>query len=707
MTRPVKKATLFKDHGNPRSWKIVFLGLAMFLNLSALAQVYGQVTDPIFGRKETFGIGPRAIGMGSAFTALADDASAVYWNPAGLSQLSSYELEVSGSPVNFDSHFGFPYYSSIQFIMPIAKENTLGISFFRPFNPQRDYFSGTDFDSATRAENSYLLNPSFQESEIILSYAARFATLQNFAVGVNIKRITNDPYYIKYFPNSNDSNEAAVQQSLQNATRVIGYGVDIGFLYRIPITKYSEEFRLGLSLRDLVSRVEYVNGLQVTTVNQSGQTIVNYNVGPGFETEIPPEITLGLALTNHYFFRVRNVMTLDYDQISDPRFDGSDNTFIRFGTEFWFFNDVLGVRGGYSTPISRPGTISLGLSFRSLGGDFQADLAYLLPVSPTADVASGSAIGVYNTGGINFEPFYIGLDYAFGGGQEIPPPQVSAFVRPASFTPAEGEKATFFLDTTEDVTVKKWSVLIYDSNNHYVRGMRGVGSPPTQLVWGGEDDSYQPLLPGVYTWAFQVQDELGHIGSTPIQTVEILGAQPALTRDPSRLLAIRQQQAALLAQERQALSALAQKNLQDLLGEVTPTPGTAVGVEPQANTQTPEAGGVPVIGFTSIPPDDVLNAHFDKNANGDPIVVVSYQSKLDYVPYIYQEASDVIKATVNSVGTGLKDIQTRVYYGKNELSINTPSEAAANYASGKINQMQLMQLSDIVINGQKVGPNGY
>jgi len=138
MTRPVKKATSFKDHGNPRSWKLVFLGLAMFFNLSAWIQVYGQVTDPIFGRKETFGIGPRAIGMGSAFTALADDASAVYWNPAGLSQLSSYELEVSASPVNFDSRFGFPYYSSIQFIMPIAKENTLGISFFRPF---RDSFS--------------------------------------------------------------------------------------------------------------------------------------------------------------------------------------------------------------------------------------------------------------------------------------------------------------------------------------------------------------------------------------------------------------------------------------------------------------------------------------------------------------------------------------------------------------------------------------
>ncbi|MGH7740228.1 MAG: hypothetical protein ACREL1_08800, partial [bacterium] len=359
------KKSLLPNRRRARSMKTFLFGLGVFLTLSVFAQVFAQVTtvtDPIFGRKETFGIGPRAIGMGSAFTALADDASAVYWNPAGLSQLSSYELELSSSPVNFDKRFGFPYYSSIQFVMPIAKENTLAISLFRPFNPQRDYFAGSGLDSEDTGEASYILNPSFQESELVLSYAARFATLQNFAVGINIKRITNDPYYIKYFGNSNDQNETAVAQALQNAIRVIGYGVDVGFLYRIPITKYSEELRVGLDLRDLVSRVEYVNGLQVSTVAQGGVTTVAYNVGPGFETGIPPEITLGLALTNHYLFRVRNVISMDYDQISDPRFDSADNTYIRFGTEFWFFHDVMGVRGGYSTPISRPGTVSLGLS---------------------------------------------------------------------------------------------------------------------------------------------------------------------------------------------------------------------------------------------------------------------------------------------------------------------------------------------------------
>lgn len=35
-------------------------------------------------------VGVKAIGMGGAFTSLADDTSAIYWNPAGLSQIQDY-----------------------------------------------------------------------------------------------------------------------------------------------------------------------------------------------------------------------------------------------------------------------------------------------------------------------------------------------------------------------------------------------------------------------------------------------------------------------------------------------------------------------------------------------------------------------------------------------------------------------------------------
>jgi len=41
----------------------------------------------------TIGVGSRALGMGGAFRAIADDWSAAYWNPAGLAQLQENQLD--------------------------------------------------------------------------------------------------------------------------------------------------------------------------------------------------------------------------------------------------------------------------------------------------------------------------------------------------------------------------------------------------------------------------------------------------------------------------------------------------------------------------------------------------------------------------------------------------------------------------------------
>ena len=40
------------------------------------------------------GAGARAAGMADAFSAVADDVTAGYWNPAGLQQISSPEMSV-------------------------------------------------------------------------------------------------------------------------------------------------------------------------------------------------------------------------------------------------------------------------------------------------------------------------------------------------------------------------------------------------------------------------------------------------------------------------------------------------------------------------------------------------------------------------------------------------------------------------------------
>jgi hypothetical protein len=70
---------------------------------------------------QTFGeVGTRAEGMGGAFVAVADDASAVYWNPAGIASGSIFDLQVSvakGSTVFVGAAvpvFGLSYYRTHQ-----------------------------------------------------------------------------------------------------------------------------------------------------------------------------------------------------------------------------------------------------------------------------------------------------------------------------------------------------------------------------------------------------------------------------------------------------------------------------------------------------------------------------------------------------------------------------------------------------------------
>ena len=60
--------------------------------------------DKLNGSDLGMGIGARAIGMGGAFVAIADDASAAFWNPAGLTQLTSNEILISADyPAEFSS----------------------------------------------------------------------------------------------------------------------------------------------------------------------------------------------------------------------------------------------------------------------------------------------------------------------------------------------------------------------------------------------------------------------------------------------------------------------------------------------------------------------------------------------------------------------------------------------------------------------------
>ncbi len=68
------------------------------------------------------GVG-RSTGMGDAFVAVADDASATYWNPAGLARLS--KIEILANHIDWISDMTHEY---ISFVTPVKGLGTLGIS---------------------------------------------------------------------------------------------------------------------------------------------------------------------------------------------------------------------------------------------------------------------------------------------------------------------------------------------------------------------------------------------------------------------------------------------------------------------------------------------------------------------------------------------------------------------------------------------------
>ena len=68
----------------------------IMLALPSMVSAAGFAKVGTFGGQELkIGVSARATGMGSAFTGVADDATAVFWNPGGLVSVTGNEVSVN------------------------------------------------------------------------------------------------------------------------------------------------------------------------------------------------------------------------------------------------------------------------------------------------------------------------------------------------------------------------------------------------------------------------------------------------------------------------------------------------------------------------------------------------------------------------------------------------------------------------------------
>ena len=146
--------------------------------LSALiASFSSAIAAPDAGRESVFsvGVGGRALGMGGAFTSLADDATAVYYNPAGLGLLEYQELTFmhmdlfEGTKYNFGS-----------WVTPVNQKFGIGVGYM---------WIGAD--DLIKVRNFVPLG-SFNYSQSQLLFSVGGSPSRYFTIGATAKAVTQE-----------------------------------------------------------------------------------------------------------------------------------------------------------------------------------------------------------------------------------------------------------------------------------------------------------------------------------------------------------------------------------------------------------------------------------------------------------------------------------------------------------------------------------
>jgi len=168
-------------------------------------------------------INARANGMGGAFTSIADDPSAGWWNPAGFAFINRFQVSGMYTNLTMDRIHNFAGIS-----LPFGNGNTLGISWIQ--------FGVKDIDGRDLAGQP---TQKFDDKENAMGISYAFRMGPYFALGVTGKYIFHSISEYK----------------------ATGYGLDAGILMNIE-----NVFHLGFVVQDISSKIKWntESGLEET-----------------------------------------------------------------------------------------------------------------------------------------------------------------------------------------------------------------------------------------------------------------------------------------------------------------------------------------------------------------------------------------------------------------------------------------------------------
>ena len=325
--------------------------LALGLLLGLVGPPGAEASDKYAAEFLRVGAGARALGMGGAFLAVSDDATAGYWNPAGLNYLKNKSVLYMHS----EEQHSQVHYDFLAVALPQGGDeghrSALGVSLVRlgvddiPVTPAvSDLRPGIDFedgdgDPSTNlpTENNGTWNPGERLflSDFTLKSSNDFAGLFSYSRDLSHKVTLGGSVKVLY--------RTLVGHSAWGA------GLDVGAMYNLK-----PNVSLALVAKDLTT------------------TLVSWDTG--HRESVAPSVALGGQWTHP--FSPKNVITVSADVRTDFIGRRVDSNFgngsiageLHGGLEYWF-NNALALRTGVN---GRDLTFGAGLRNKGLGVDFAA-----------------------------------------------------------------------------------------------------------------------------------------------------------------------------------------------------------------------------------------------------------------------------------------------------------------------------------------------
>ncbi|HVO76118.1 MAG TPA: PorV/PorQ family protein [Ignavibacteriaceae bacterium] len=278
-----------------------------FFFLITLFTVYLYSQNPNLGTSGAqflqIPVGARASAMGSAAVGLADDASSVFWNPAGIVNIKSVE-----------AHFSY-----------------------------MKWFTLFDFNAASLAYNiedagvlaASLIVFSTDEMEITTEESpngtGRYFDAQDIALGISFARYLTDRFSVGL----------TVKYISQNIWNEIADGVafDIGTQYRLDF----QNLIIAMSMQNFGADLKF-DGPDLNVNYEHGSNYPLSRITPaklqteGYSLPLNFQVGIGFDIYNADFIKIKGALDAVHPNDNDER--------LNFGTEFSFFDRIF-LRGGY------------------------------------------------------------------------------------------------------------------------------------------------------------------------------------------------------------------------------------------------------------------------------------------------------------------------------------------------------------------------